>query len=564
MSAGNSSDTSRLSISLAAAAVLVLGTSLRLALVVHDVESPLIDENEIVEQAVAFMGGDLRFHFLKYGPFTMYVLAGIYHVVAALRGMSPLDYAARVFFEGNEHYVISRLFTLGSLSVFALLAFLNFRRRVGAPSALLVCSLLGVPFIERLALGARIDMPQAAFQGVALLALGEVVIQQRFRDWIIAGACAGLAIATKPLPGLLVAPCFVLASWYVAGRRRDGTPRTLLSRIGRTLVGPGVWSAALACAACAMLGNPAILDFKHFVESQRAAVALHSGDVPWGQQSIQDSFLTLGFPFVVALAVSVVLVLIRRDKRALLVLLFVAVYLGAFYGRASRNYYMIAPVVASCLLIGHGLAAARELAPKLNAQRWMPWAWLPLAVASLAWTAPHLWARGTTLSHMTEARRWLYEHIPSGTPMFHIGWRPSGPRLVAANEKLQGDWGDHFDYGRKQYKFFRAAFHKGYSDYVKSGKPRYPLTVYDSKPFPRGTKGLRPWVSDSLVRKAHETGERYIIVAGFGRGDVRDLGYLWFDKAILEKQFDRIAIFRVPEVAQAADAALAPAAPNPI
>src|SRR5688572_24214947 len=195
----------------AALVLLLLGAALRFELALRGVEAPLIDENEVVEQSAAFLGGDLSHHFPKYGPLSMYAIAGLYRVAALLHGDSTLEYASRVFFEGSEHYTLARLYGVGWLSVLAAAAFFGLRRPLGPGPALLVCSLLALPLLDVLAPGARIDVPQAAFQGLVLLCLYPVLeAPRRFGMWALAGACAGLAIATKPLPGLLVLPSLAL------------------------------------------------------------------------------------------------------------------------------------------------------------------------------------------------------------------------------------------------------------------------------------------------------------------------------------------------------------------
>ena len=541
---------------LTAAALLLVGTALRVWLAVSGAESPMIDENEVVEQAVAFMGGELKAHFLKYGPLTMYVLAGIYHIAAFLQGQSPLEYASRVFFDGTEHYAIARVYTVGWLSVLALLAFLSFRRRLGAAPALLACALLAFPFIEILGQGARIDYPQAAYQCIALIALGEVAVRPRLGYWLAAGAFAGFAIATKPLPGLLLGPCFLVASVAAAGTRADGGRRAPLARLGAALASPGMWLAGVAVVACAALGDPAMLDIGHFVESQREAVVLHSGNALQARASISDSFGMLKLPFLVALAGALVLVALRRDLSGLNIALFIAIYVGAFVGRQARTYFFIAPAAASCLLVAHGWAAFEALVvPRLRQlrafrePRWLSWAVAPLALLLLQSPLRGLFQQRLAPNPATDARAWLYEHVPSGTPLFYLGMRPSGPRIVSTNEKLQARWGDHFDYGRQHYAFLKEAFHHAFTAYQKSGEPRYPVAVHDDRPYPRSANRMPRWVTDNLVARARKDGQRYIIVAGYRERDVRDLGYRWVDQAILETQAGHIAIFRVPEVA---------------
>jgi hypothetical protein len=534
------------------------GLWLRAKVAGYELGLPLIDENEVVEQAVAFMGGDLRYHFLKYGPFTMYVLAGIYHVVAALRGMSALEYASQVFFEGGEHYFIARLYVGFTITVLALLAFFHFRRHYGAAAALFACALLAFPLVDTLTKGVRIDMAQAAFQGMALLALGEAVTRPLHRYWIAAGVFAGLAIATKPLPGLLILPAFVPASWLAARHGPEGEVRRWTARLGKTVASPGPWLAALACVSAAVIANPAMLDFGTFVESQRAAIELHSDSSAGSHQEITKSARLLGVPLLVGIGLSAALALLRREPKALVVAFFLATYVGAFSTKPSRHYFLVGAAVAACLLVGHGFALAVDWASKARPRPWLGWTWLPLAAILLLSPVQGMLARVTEPSMQSLARDWIYENIPSGTRLFHAGWRPSGPQLVATSKKLQASWGTHFGYGRENYEFLKQAFDLGYADYVKSGQPRYAITVHNAIPLPRSTKRTPRSVTDSLLKNARAKKQRYIILAGYREKDVRELGYKWFDSAILEGQFGKVAIFRVPEAVEAAGAAAAP------
>jgi hypothetical protein len=554
---------------LAALTLVVAGTLLRMSVAVRHSEAPMIDENEVVEQAVAFMGPDLRFHFLKYGPLTMYVLSGIYRVAAALHGVTSLEYASRVFFDGAEHYAIARVYTLAWLEVLALAAFFFLRRQVGRAPALLVCALLAFPFIEVLAWGARIDIPQAAFQGLALLALGEACAGSRSRYWLMAGACMGLAIATKPLPGLLIAPSFLLASWFAAAQRPDGSPRPLLSRLGATLAGRGLWLAALAAVLVAVLGNPALIDIREFVQSQREAVALHSGNALAPRNSLTATFLMLRPGFLLTAALAAACCLAARDRRALLLGLFVAVYVAAFVGRASREYFMVAPAAALCLLVGYGFAHVQGWLEARPLSRWFEWIWIPLAAALTFLPARAIIARNAGSHRVPDAARWIHANVPAGTRMFHLGGRPYGTYLVTTDEKVQGRWGDHFEYGRHKYRYMRDAFHLAYDAYVKSGRPRYHIEVRDESPKPRRTNRNKRWITDGLLRRAREKKQKYIIVYGYRERDVRELGYTWFNEAVLEQQFGDIAIFRVPDASPLAgpasvSSAAAPPVPAPL
>jgi dolichyl-phosphate-mannose-protein mannosyltransferase len=548
---------SHVKITLVALLICLVGAALRFKLAASNVEAPYIDENEVVEQAVAFMGGELEHHFMKYGPLTMYVLAALYRAVAAIRGLSALDYASRVFFEGAEHYLIARGLAVVSLVVVAWLGFASFRRHFGPAPALFVCCLLGLPLADVLYSGVRIDVIQAAFQALTLLALAEVIASPRRRYWLMAGACAGLGIATKPLPGLLVLPCFALASWFVAAKDSAGKTRTPLSRLGAAATQPGLWLAAIVCIGFTILADPAVLDIREFVASQRDAIALHSGEREVRlRQNVPGALRALGLPFLSLAGLAAIIGIVRRDARSLLVTLFVFVYLAAFWGRGARNYFMVAPALAACLLMGYAFASLYHRPWQERTRRWLALCWLPVIALLVLTPVKHLWPR-LQLSSSLQARAWVHEHIPSGTPIFHVGPRPGSPLLVGTNEKQQGRWGDHFEYGRHKYKFLKQAFRKAFSDYKASGKPLYPLAVYDGKPLPR-SKGVPRTISDSLLRNAQAEGQRYIVVSGFRQSNVMDLGYRWFGDAHLEATFKGIAIFKVPQ--KEPDAATLPAA----
>lgn len=192
-------------------------------------------------------------------------------------GGAALEYASRVFFHGEEHYFLARTLPSLSVSTLALAAFFQLRRTLGLRAALVAAVLLGLPWVVVLAIGARIDMPQAAFHGLSLLALGAASVADSRAAWLGAGITAGLAIACKPLPGSMIAPCFALASWFAVHHRAGAEHRRWFARLGATLLHPAMWIGGAAAIVAALVADPAILKLADFIESQRAAVQLHSG-----------------------------------------------------------------------------------------------------------------------------------------------------------------------------------------------------------------------------------------------------------------------------------------------
>src|SRR3954468_4888378 len=88
----------------------VIGFYLRWLNAHGDLGSPSVDENDVVQQGVAFMGGEWKYYLPEYGPLPMYCLALLYRGVALLHGQTALEYAQRVFFDGAEQYLLARVF----------------------------------------------------------------------------------------------------------------------------------------------------------------------------------------------------------------------------------------------------------------------------------------------------------------------------------------------------------------------------------------------------------------------------------------------------------------------
>jgi hypothetical protein len=120
---------------------------------------------------------------------------------------------------------------------------------------------------------------------------------------------------------------------------------------------------------------------------------------------------------------------------------------------------------------------------------------------------------------------------------------------------VQAEFGDHFGYGREHYGFLKQAFERGYADYASSSAPRYGIAQHHAKPVARSSKKMPRSITDGLLKTARAQKRQYIIVAGYDQADVRELGYTWFKQAVLEREFGKIAIFRVPDEGVASDAA---------
>src|SRR6185436_17053834 len=155
----------------------------------------------------------------------MYCMAALYHGMALLRGLTPIEYGARVFYDGAELYLIGRLFCAACYVPLSIAGYRFLAPRFGRSAGFVSACLLALPCLDPLTRGTvRIDVPQGACQVGALLCLARALESNAWRHWLWAGFWAGLGIACKPLPGLLLAPCFLAASWFASAAASVAEP----------------------------------------------------------------------------------------------------------------------------------------------------------------------------------------------------------------------------------------------------------------------------------------------------------------------------------------------------
>jgi hypothetical protein len=542
-----------------------------------NLEIPSVDENDVVQQAVAFMGGEWQYRQFGYGAFPMYCLAALYHAAGALHGLTGFQYAMRVFYDGGEHYLLARFFCGACSLPLAIASYRFVAPRFGRAGAALGACLLSWPCVELLTRGTvRVDVVQAACQVGSVLFLARAVDSKSWRPWLGAGVLAGLGLASKPLPGLLVAPCFLAASWFAAVQETEaaretssrdwkGHLRAIGVRCVRTLFRPALWVAGVVAVASQFLANPTSLELRAFIASQLETSAYYSGSqAPGSHLTPFQALYDLQWPFCTAAALSVLLLVFVPDLRARVIALFPLVYMTAFWGRPTRIYYMVAPAMALCIVIGIGAgillcrlgwdapagaetphvpAAGRAASVVRNAALSALFC-LALA-AGVIWTpAWALEARRVDIDTAALARHWIYENIPSGTALFHYGRYPAGPHLVASSWKEEARWADFFDYGRNDYKFYRDAARQAYEEYRRAGRPWYEIEGHQARPDPVSASS-KTWLTRSLAKHARDNHQQYIILAGYRLDDYRLLGYRWFDQVELAQQYAGEAILRV-------------------
>lgn len=428
-----------------------------------------IDENEVVETTVAMLGGDFDYRFYKYGPLTMYGLAAVYSAEALLTGRSLSEFAGGVFFDPYEHYLSARVFCISLIAMTALMVLLKGRRYFGEKAAFLAAMIVSLPLIDNLiGFTIRIDVTQALCQTLALLAALDIVKQGRWRDYALFGLAAGLAIAAKPLPGLLILPTLAVAQLLNTGRGVRFSLRLPLVAFGATLLAHS-------------LANPfSLIHFREFVAVQRQVVATDAS-LGWMVGYDLARFLTpFGWPLCILFASALADAVIRPTRVTVVTASFVFMYFGAFALMPARDYFYVPLIPPLALLAARSLV---DLFARFPTWRFRQVAYgvlalvvaLPAvsALASKAVLAVDRRADFAGVSAASAAKAWIEANVPSGSGIVYFGWYPFGPRIVADGKADQAQFAQYFWQGRGKSKFFVRSFVRAYERQIADGGPRY-------------------------------------------------------------------------------------------
>jgi hypothetical protein len=364
------------------------------------------DENShFVPHAIGMFGHDLNPDYFVNPPAFTYLI----HVLYLVRwGSDPASVGNAYASDPTSAFVIARAASafLGALAaLFTALAgarLFSDRRTGFIAGAILAVAFLAVQYSHY----ALNDAPTMAPLALSLVGVAGIYRTGRLREYLLAGAALGVAIATKYTAGILVV--------------------TILAAALASPVPQPKWRGLAACAGFCVLGflvfNPyALLDHHAFIDGLRKQTDTAAGD-EGGKLGLASSsgwiyYLgTFGWGFGWIPSVAAVgggIRMAMRDRRMALVLLPAPILLFLYLGQQSRFFSRwllpIYPLLA--LLAAWALV---ELARRLN------WRWLVGAGAAL------LCVQGLVYSVHNDrvlaredtrqlARDWMAAHIPAGS-----------------------------------------------------------------------------------------------------------------------------------------------------
>lgn len=308
--------------------------------------------------------------------------------------------------------VVTVLVGVGAVAVTWWAGRLLFGRAAGLIAALILCI---APLHVQHSHFATVDVPSTLFVAAAIGFAGLVMARGSWRDYVLAGAMAGLAAGTKYNAGLvLLAP--VAASFLRSNAERRG-------------IGPAKLAAMVACAAAAfVLSTPgSVLRTSEFLGGllyeMRHAASGHGLVFAGTGNGFVYTFASslwhgLGAPLAVVVLIAIVWAIVRRDRGAIVLLAFVVPYyalISLSQVRFARYALPLYPAVA--IIVGW---AAIDIYSRLRAssRRWPALAWALACVVVVAATLCYTVALDSLFGRTDprdRAARWILAHVPMGS-----------------------------------------------------------------------------------------------------------------------------------------------------
>lgn len=202
--------------------ILLIAFAVRFAGIFHDLPySYYPDEEHFVNRAVSFGSGDFNPHWFHKPAFLMYLLFfeyGGYYVIGRIVGIfSSLDDFAVSFFQNKGPFIFIGRLTVtlfGTATAYILYKVGKdyFNRRTGLLAALFLALTVGHISSSQ---DVKADIPSAFFIMLSIYFILKIHETGAFKQYFLAGACAGLGMATKYYAVVLIPTIFIAHLFFL-------------------------------------------------------------------------------------------------------------------------------------------------------------------------------------------------------------------------------------------------------------------------------------------------------------------------------------------------------------
>lgn len=477
-----------------ALSVFIISVIIRITQIPKGLPHYSIDENDIVEFALGYYGGDLNPHWFKYGPLYSYVLAALYWIISLFQGLNIHLFVENYFEDPSLFYQTSRSFNALIHTGLAFIAFYIGRTFFSVRVALIGFIVAVIPISDALTnYTTRVDSLLAVFMSLSLLFSLHLARDVNNMKWyILAGGMLGFAVATKPLQAVVMMPsiyaAYVVGQLYLSNSQKPkkGTKKPgILSVFLHSVVDRKLYILLLCAFATLFLGHPYLfLDFDAFWRDTFSAV---TGDTqaPWPKGYELSRYQgSLGWVFVGAVALSLLyhwIACFKKLQPVLLVLLtYISVYWLVFAFIPARDYFYVVLVPAIAVLLAFSIIQAVQKVESTSLRTASLYGLTVLLISLPIWFGvKQLVAQNDLGSRLQPhpldaAEAWIDQNVESNEKILFYGYYTSLPKLLDFNPNEQAVYGDYFMYQRGNNEYWVERF----SQFMQS-VPSRDIKTYD-------------------------------------------------------------------------------------
>lgn len=552
--------------------VLILalcGIVIRLIMLGHDLPYYSIDENDVVEPALAFVAGDWDPKWYKYGPLFSYLLAFVYKcqlwILSSIFHWKSSDFFYAAFFDPFIFYYIARLIHMlvGIAAIFA--AFRLCRRYYNKQTAYIVL-IFGIAPVLELNTGftVRIDTMQGLMAVICLyFAINFDAKEKYYKSYVLAAVFAALALAIKPLTGMLLLPAVFVAHLLSFRRDKPLQVSNMVKYLLATNKGLYIFVCVLLIAHTVV--HPySLVNFSEFWHEQYQVVfnqnaqggSIRGYDYSWlfNRWGVLMALLALCTPL---------LLIFNKDRTTVTLLTYILTFSIIFMFFKTRIYWYNAIVPVLLIVMAKLLdVSINYLNYRFDSKR-IPSEVYLIAAAIIIILSPLIKSGDEVVKTVTRpradmaAQEWVETNISPGSRILAVGWYAATlPRLRSMDIDAQARWAEYFMYNRNKNQYWVNSYFNAYKELIKSNRPVYDILnikKHYGAEYPGQNIGGIPvseFFSGRLAEVARINNAAFIITAGSSdyRGDWEN-----GSKIELMKTFDRtngyrgsaVKIFRV-------------------
>lgn len=459
-----------------------------------------IDENEIVEYAVLFMGDKMEPFWFRYGPLYAYIVSFVFKIYGTLSGIGIQEFASKVFFEPTQHYYIARLVNVIIHLATGYYTYLFAKKYFSKTATVVVAVLVAIPIFDLFtSFLPRVDSLLGLWVLFSMIFMYKFYESKKVKHYFWAGAFIGLSFSTKPIPSMLILPTFILAHWgegffnlFEKGKLKSEITRFIASifniKIGRALIGFLV--AAFITSPYTFTRMKFFIDENIEIIKSDGARKFTSG---WNVFKLLGTHM--GDTLLIFSIVSVAFVLwyaIKQKKMLYLIFISYALVYFITFGVMgnSRNYWYVTilPYIFICVGIFIDFISQKKFVQNIKLSKNIVLGiiifLLVLSPVYKVFSSSYvdkffieINTNRTTLS----AKDWIEKNIDSDKRLALISHNyVSLPKIVASdpglyikmNNERNSFLGNFFDYGRINSKYYVDLFVKQFRAYVANPKKK--------------------------------------------------------------------------------------------